>query len=89
MIKKSSILPICLMHNLIYIYFITSQSPSNNSEPITKCLLLPLCASLMKLDYTMLDRAFQLIYVLLPLSPYALPVQQRVQGNRVGIQGDG
>lgn len=39
--------------------------------------------------YTMLDRACQLIYVLLPLSPYALPVQQRVQGNRVGIQGDG
>lgn len=31
----------------------------------------------------------QLIYILLPLSPRALPVQQRVQGNRVGIQGNG
>lgn len=28
-------------------------------------------------------------YVLLPLPPHALPVQQRVQGNGVGIQGDG
>lgn len=28
-------------------------------------------------------------YALLPLRPHALPVQQRVQGNRVGIQGDG
>lgn len=31
----------------------------------------------------------QLIYILLPLSPRALPVQQRIQSNRVGIQGNG